>query len=286
MKVAVAVSNGYVSGPGEGDEVWIVEYNNDGSYRIVSRYENPAKRATMVRGVHMLKSALENGVEAVIVSEMGPPAFRFAAQRGLKVYMFDGPVDEALRLFAEGRLKEADQPRHGHHGHHHGGFMDEEVYDALSQFMRDGLVIADLGCGTGRYCDFFKEYASKLYCVDIDPEALSEVKRRLGGLSNVAILNEDVAHTSIPDASVDIAFMSNVLHDIDDKEAAAREMYRILKPGGLAIIVEFKKNAPMGPPFKLSPSEVEEYFNKYGFVKEQYLEVTPFHYMLVFRKAK
>lgn len=41
---------GFVSGPGEGDEVWIIEVRDDGTYDVVERYENPAKYAQQVRG--------------------------------------------------------------------------------------------------------------------------------------------------------------------------------------------------------------------------------------------
>ncbi|WP_054849994.1 class I SAM-dependent methyltransferase [Vulcanisaeta sp. JCM 14467] len=148
------------------------------------------------------------------------------------------------------------------------------------------MVIADLGCGEGRYCDFFKDYASKLYCVDIDEAAIEEVRRRFGNYGNVTILNEDITHTSIPSGSVDLVFMSNVFHDVDDKEAAVKEISRILKPGGRLLIIEFKENVLFGPPFKLSPEEVEEYFSGAGFVREGYAEVSPYHYMLILKKMR
>lgn len=148
------------------------------------------------------------------------------------------------------------------------------------------MIIADLGCGEGYYCDFFRVYASRLYCVDIDEAAIEEVRRRFGNYGNITILNEDIISTSIPSDSVDLAFMSNVFHDIEDKEAVVKEVNRILKPGGRLIIIEFKKDVMFGPPFKLRPEEVEQYFNKWGFIREDYAEVSPYHYMLVLKKAR
>ncbi len=148
------------------------------------------------------------------------------------------------------------------------------------------MVIADLGCGEGYYCNFFKDYASKLYCVDIDETAIEEVRRRFSNYGNITILNEDITHTSIPSGSVDLAFMSNVFHDIEDKGTAVREVSRILKPGGRLLIIEFKKDVIFGPPFKLGPEEVEHYFSEEGFVREGYTEVSPYHYMLVLKKVR
>lgn len=288
MRVAISVSNGYVSGPGEGDEVWIVDVNNNGSYEVRERFENPAKYATRVRGVFMLRSAVEQGVNAVIVSEIGPPGYRWAVSRGIKVYIFEGKVEDAIKALIDGKLTEATGPTHGeHHNHGHGHWHHHRGvgnYEFLKPYVSEGMVIADLGCGTGYYCRFFKDYASRLYCVDIDEEALNVVKEELGNHSNVVILNEDLTNTSIPSSSVDTAFMSNVFHDIEDKETAVREIKRILKPNGRVLIVEFKKNVLFGPPFKLSPEEVEGYFTREGFVREGIVDVPPYHYMIVFRK--
>ena len=290
MKIAISVSGGYVSGPGEGDEVWIVDVHGS-SYDIVERFENPAKYATRARGIYMLRSAMERDANAVILSEIGPPGFRWAVQEGISVFIFNGKVEDAIKAFINGELSKAVGPTHDeHHGHHmhwHWHRHEEGLgnYDFLKPFVFQGMVIADLGCGSGYYCKFFREYASKLYCVDIDSEALDIVRRELGGYGNVIVLNEDITRTTIPNSSVDLVFMSNVFHDIDDKELVVKEVGRILKPGGKLLIIEFKKDVLFGPPFKLSPEEVEEYFTREGFVKEQFLEVSPYHYMLVFKKA-
>ncbi len=293
MRIAIPVSNGFVSGPGEGDEVWIIEINDDsGNYRVIERYENPAKYAQQVRGVFMLRSVVEHGVNTVILSEIGAPAYRWAVERGIRIYIFEGRVEDAIKSFIEGKLTEAQGPapghhhgRHGHHGVHHRHAEDVGNYDFLRPYVSNGMVIADLGCGDGYYCNFFRDYASRLYCVDIDEAAIEEVRRRFSNYGNVVILNEDVTNTSIPSGSVDLAFMSNVFHDIEDKEAAVKEVSRILRPGGRLLIIEFKKDVLFGPPFKLSPDEVEQYFSREGFVREGYAEVSPYHYILILKKV-
>lgn len=115
MKVAVASTNGFVSGPGEAEEVHI--YNVDGyNYNLIEKYDNPAKYATHARGVFMLRSALEKGVDAIIVSEIGGPGFRYVAGK-IKVYIFEGSEADALRKLINGELVEAIAPTH-EHGHH------------------------------------------------------------------------------------------------------------------------------------------------------------------------
>ncbi|WP_243679442.1 methyltransferase domain-containing protein [Vulcanisaeta souniana] len=256
MRIAISVSNGFVSGPGEGDEVWIIEVEDSGNYKLIERYENPARYAQQVRGgVFMLRSLLDRGVNTVILSEIGPPGYRWAVERGIKIYIFEGRVEDAIKAFIEGKLTEAQGPTHGehhgghgHHGSHHRHAEDFTKYDFLKPYVSNGMVIADLGCGDGYYCNFFKDYASRLYCVDVDEVAIEDVRRKFSNYSNVTILNEDVTSTSIPSNSVDLAFMSNVFHDIEDKEAAVREISRILRPGGKLLIIEFKEGVVFGPP--------------------------------------
>lgn len=101
MKIAISVSDGLVSGPGEGDEVWIVDIKDDGSYEVVKRYENPAKYAQQVRGIFMLRSVLDHGVNTVILSEIGPPGYRWAIEKGIKIYVFEGRVEDAIKAFIE-----------------------------------------------------------------------------------------------------------------------------------------------------------------------------------------
>ncbi|MFP3485865.1 MAG: hypothetical protein RXO23_07805, partial [Vulcanisaeta sp.] len=61
-----------------------------------------------------------------------------------------------------------------------------------------------------------------------------------------------------------------------ERRLVVKEVGRILKPGGKLLIIEFKKDVLFGPPFKLSPEEVEKYFTREGFVREQVLEVSPY----------
>lgn len=115
MKVAVAVDENRVSGPGEGETVRIYELTND--YTLLEEYVNPALRASAVRGVHMLRSALERGVEAFVLAEIGEPGMRFIKGRA-KVYLTgDIDVHDALKLLLEGRLAEARGASHPGHGH-------------------------------------------------------------------------------------------------------------------------------------------------------------------------
>jgi len=121
MRVAVPVTNEYVDGPGEGLSVQIYEVEN-GQYKLIEEYENPALRAMAARGAHMLKSAIDKGVDAFIVAEMGPPGIRLLQSYKIKAYLAEGlDVKTALEKLMKNELPELNRPTHEerHHGEHH-----------------------------------------------------------------------------------------------------------------------------------------------------------------------
>ncbi|BCS93827.1 hypothetical protein L3N51_00573 [Metallosphaera sp. J1] len=117
MKVAVPVTNGMIDGPGEGLTVRI--YEVDEKIRLIEEYENPALKATAARGIYMLRSALDKGVTAFVVAEIGPPGVRFLEGKA-KIYIAEGRVEDALDKLIKGELMETHEPTHGEH-HGHGG---------------------------------------------------------------------------------------------------------------------------------------------------------------------
>jgi SAM-dependent methyltransferase len=64
---------------------------------------------------------------------------------------------------------------------------------------------------------------------DLDPGA-SHLAR------GIAVQVADITRQPWPDNHFDIAIVSHVLEHIDDDAAALRELYRVLRPGGMAVI--------------------------------------------------
>ncbi|QIW25383.1 diguanylate cyclase [Sulfolobus sp. S-194] len=119
MRIAIPVTNGYVEGPGEALKVQIYEVEGQ-EYKLIEEYDNPALKAMAVRGAHMLKSAIDRGVNAVIVAEMGPPGLRLLQNYKIKAYLAEGlDVKTAIEKFIKGELPEIIKPTHEEHHHHH-----------------------------------------------------------------------------------------------------------------------------------------------------------------------
>ena len=72
-------------------------------------------------------------------------------------------------------------------------------------------------------------------CIDYSPDMMERAKRQAGkrGLKNVRFMQGDVGELPFEDGSFDLVMSLNGFHAFPDKEAAYREIFRILKPGGV-----------------------------------------------------
>ena len=108
-------------------------------------------------------------------------------------------------------------------------------------FPRKGAVILEVGCSSG----YFLRDARTAFpdALVIGSDFVSGPLRALAKADPTQpLLNFDLTRCPLPDACLDAVVALNVLEHIKDDRAAAREMYRTLKPGGVAVI-----ELPAGP---------------------------------------
>lgn len=106
--------------------------------------------------------------------------------------------------------------------------------------IRPGFHILDYGCGTGSY---IRESArlvgesGEVYALDANPLAIKAAKQLAAthGLRNVRTILSDCA-TGLPDSSVAVVLLYDILHDLSDRNGVLREIHRILKPTGILSI--------------------------------------------------
>ncbi|MGI9200663.1 MAG: bifunctional demethylmenaquinone methyltransferase/2-methoxy-6-polyprenyl-1,4-benzoquinol methylase UbiE [Woeseiaceae bacterium] len=113
--------------------------------------------------------------------------------------------------------------------------------------IRKGHVVLDLAGGTG---DLAKEFAGKVgpkghvVLADINAAMLRQGRDRLidaGVAGNLSIAQVDAQNLPFADNTFDRITIAFGLRNVTDKDAALRSMFRVLKPGGKALILEFSK---------------------------------------------
>jgi len=85
----------------------------------VELFENPGLHVQRGRGVFIAQAFKDKKVEAVLVKEMGPGAFKKVREEmGIKVYLVPKEIKflkEAVSLFREGKLNELLEPNEEEH---------------------------------------------------------------------------------------------------------------------------------------------------------------------------
>ena len=123
---------------------------------------------------------------------------------------------------------------------------------------RGGDVILDLAGGTGDLAAKFSKQVGKeghVVLADINAAMLRQGRRRLidaGVAGNVTIAQVDAQALPFGNSSFDCITMAFGLRNVTDKDAALASMFRVLKPGGKAMILEFSEpNKAIKPAYDL-----------------------------------
>jgi ubiquinone/menaquinone biosynthesis C-methylase UbiE len=117
----------------------------------------------------------------------------------------------------------------------------EPGHDSYWRFHRDtflpslpaaGRLTLDLGCGEGRLTRDLAALGHRVVGVDLSP---SMVEAARGADPSGEYVQADVAHLPFDDRAADLAVAFMSLMDTDDMPGAAREIARVLEPGGVLV---------------------------------------------------
>ncbi|MDD2941332.1 MAG: bifunctional demethylmenaquinone methyltransferase/2-methoxy-6-polyprenyl-1,4-benzoquinol methylase UbiE [bacterium] len=113
--------------------------------------------------------------------------------------------------------------------------------------------ILDLCTGTGDLAfEFSRQYPDlqRIVATDFVEEMLdiAREKKRKGGFGRIDFQTADATNIPFSDASFDIASVAFGIRNVDSTPECLKEMKRVLKPGGQALILEFGQ--PYIPVFK------------------------------------
>jgi len=102
--------------------------------------------------------------------------------------------------------------------------------------IQPGFQVLDFGCGPGGYILPVAKLigaSGKIYALDVNPAAILTVKSLAARHKlNVETVLSDGA-TGLPDGSIDVALLYDVLHHLKNPGAVLAELRRVLKPDGI-----------------------------------------------------
>ncbi|MGB1297446.1 MAG: bifunctional demethylmenaquinone methyltransferase/2-methoxy-6-polyprenyl-1,4-benzoquinol methylase UbiE [Psychrobium sp.] len=113
--------------------------------------------------------------------------------------------------------------------------------------VRPGQKVLDLAGGTGDLTAKFSRIVGEkgqVVLADINDSMLKvgrDKLRDLGVVSNVEYVQANAQALPFPDNTFDLITIAFGLRNVTDKDEALRSMYRVLKPGGRLLVLEFSK---------------------------------------------
>lgn len=175
-----------------------------------------------------------------------------------------------------------------------GGFLHPEQTVALFG-LRPGMIVADFGAGGGYFTIPMARVVGaegKVFAIDVQQPTLAVVKSKanLERLLHVETVWADLElpqGSHLPEASVDLVMVANILFQAEAKEAIIAEARRVLRSGGDLIIIEWDETPfPAGPPqvLRVPKRAARQLAEREGFRFDREFAAGSHHYGLSFKK--
>lgn len=145
---------------------------------------------------------------------------------------------------------------------------DEAAYQKKLQVTREyfqpSMEVLEFGCGTGSTAIAHAPYVQHIQAIDFSSNMIeiAQAKADAQNLRNVTFEQASIDELNVPDRTYDAVLGLNVLHLLENKEAAITKVYDMLQPGGLFMTSTaclgdakawFKLIAPIGKFLRLFP---------------------------------
>ncbi|MGH9145039.1 MAG: class I SAM-dependent methyltransferase [Vicinamibacterales bacterium] len=169
---------------------------------------------------------------------------------------------------------------------------EEEAPDVALNVLKipNGASVADIGAGSGYITVRLAARVGptgRVFAIDVQPQMLTLLARRLNSsrITNVTLIEGTFDDPKLPPASVDLALMVDVYHELSQPQAILRHVRESLKPGGRLVLLEYRKEDPMipiKPEHKMSVAEARMEVEAEGFTLLKVDEALPRQHILIF----
>ena len=172
---------------------------------------------------------------------------------------------------------------------------EENTSEMLRELkLKPGMVVADVGCGNGYHALTMAKTVGekgKILCVDVQPKMLAFLQDRAkeAGIKNCVSILGEFTDPKLPKNSVDLILLVDAYHEFTEPEAMLKKMRESLKPEGVLVLVEFRKEdkkVPIKEDHKMSKVQMDKELTANGFKVVRSYDKLPWQHMVFYGKDK
>lgn len=121
------------------------------------------------------------------------------------------------------------------------GKVYKGMLNAVKSNIPEGAKVLECAAGTGEISVFISPKCSEITCTDQSENMLTKAMKKAERhhADNIKFEKRDIFSLEDPDCTYDAVIAGNVLHLLDDPQAAFNELYRVTKHGGRIILPTF-----------------------------------------------
>jgi ubiquinone/menaquinone biosynthesis C-methylase UbiE len=163
--------------------------------------------------------------------------------------------------------------------------------------LKEGDVVVDVGTGAGAFVPALSRAVGakgKVYAEDIEQGLVDYVAKKAQAekLANVQAVLGKPNDPSLPAKDVDLGFIHDVLHHVQEPKVFLKTLGSYIKPNGRIALIDIDPNGPStshaeDPEILLHKAEVRKWMADAGFPSSQEFQVYPDKYFIIYsRDAK